>query len=165
MDQSTDDQWPRLTRRGFLAGTIAAALAACSSDGSESATTSPPTSASGPSGTEAAPTTSEITDTVATTVSPAVTSDPFTLGVASGDPLADSVILWTRLLPAEPLPEPGLVGGSGSIHANPPARPGSLRLAAVTLISPGLSGSGVFDGDRPERRAPAAMRGGHPNGK
>jgi len=30
-----------------------------------------------------------------------VTSDPFTLGVASGDPLADSVILWTRLLPAE----------------------------------------------------------------
>ena len=32
-------------------------------------------------------------------------SDPFTLGVASGDPLTDSVILWTRLLPAEPLPD------------------------------------------------------------
>ena len=28
---------------------------------------------------------------------PTVESDPFTLGVASGDPLADSVILWTRL--------------------------------------------------------------------
>ncbi len=31
--------------------------------------------------------------------------DPFTLGVASGDPLPDSVVLWTRLAP-EPL-EPG----------------------------------------------------------
>ena len=36
---------------------------------------------------------------------PTITSDPFTLGVASGDPLADSVILWTRLLPADPLPD------------------------------------------------------------
>ncbi len=37
--------------------------------------------------------------------SPTITSDPFTLGVASGDPLADSVILWTRLLPVDPLPD------------------------------------------------------------
>ena len=29
-------------------------------------------------------------------------SDPFTLGVASGDPLHDSIVLWTRLAP-EPL--------------------------------------------------------------
>ena len=29
-------------------------------------------------------------------------SDPFTLGVASGDPLRDSIVLWTRLAP-EPL--------------------------------------------------------------
>ncbi|HEX2782653.1 MAG TPA: alkaline phosphatase D family protein, partial [Ilumatobacteraceae bacterium] len=29
-----------------------------------------------------------------------MTSDPFTLGVASGDPLPDAVVLWTRLLPA-----------------------------------------------------------------
>ncbi|WP_420033344.1 alkaline phosphatase D family protein [Streptomyces sp. cg28] len=28
-----------------------------------------------------------------------ITSDPFTLGVASGDPLPDSVLLWTRLAP------------------------------------------------------------------
>jgi alkaline phosphatase D len=33
-----------------------------------------------------------------------VTSFPFTLGVASGDPLADAVILWTKLLQADPLP-------------------------------------------------------------
>ncbi|CAL9649017.1 alkaline phosphatase D family protein [Streptomyces sp. enrichment culture] len=29
-----------------------------------------------------------------------ITRDPFTLGVASGDPLPDSVLLWTRLAPA-----------------------------------------------------------------
>ena len=32
--------------------------------------------------------------------------NPFTLGVASGDPLPDSVVLWTRLAP-EPLAEDG----------------------------------------------------------
>ena len=26
-------------------------------------------------------------------------ADPFTLGVASGDPLADGIVLWTRLAP------------------------------------------------------------------
>src|SRR5689334_22722042 len=29
-----------------------------------------------------------------------IPSDPFTLGVASGDPLPDSVVLWTRLAPS-----------------------------------------------------------------
>ncbi|GAA3066146.1 hypothetical protein GCM10020000_57720 [Streptomyces olivoverticillatus] len=29
----------------------------------------------------------------------ALTDNPFTLGVASGDPLPDSVVLWTRLAP------------------------------------------------------------------
>ncbi|MFD7403457.1 alkaline phosphatase D family protein [Streptomyces sp. NPDC059866] len=29
-----------------------------------------------------------------------ITDDPFTLGVASGDPLPDSVLLWTRLAPS-----------------------------------------------------------------
>ncbi|WP_189160337.1 alkaline phosphatase D family protein [Lentzea pudingi] len=36
-------------------------------------------------------------------------SDPFTLGVASGDPAPDGVVLWTRLAP-EPLAEDGLGG-------------------------------------------------------
>ncbi|WP_254547155.1 alkaline phosphatase D family protein [Halomarina pelagica] len=35
-----------------------------------------------------------------------LTGDPFTLGVASGDPLPDSVVLWTRLAP-DPLAETG----------------------------------------------------------
>lgn len=76
----------RLTRRGVLAGTITAALAACTNGGGsdESGSTS---------------------STTASTNVPDLTSDPFVLGVASGDPLADSVILWTRLNPSEPLPD------------------------------------------------------------
>ncbi|WP_369176198.1 alkaline phosphatase D family protein [Streptomyces mutabilis] len=38
-----------------------------------------------------------------------ITKDPFTLGVASGDPLPDSVLLWTRLAP-EPFLEDGGMG-------------------------------------------------------
>jgi alkaline phosphatase D len=32
---------------------------------------------------------------------PRFSSNPFTLGVASGDPLSDSVVIWTRLLTEE----------------------------------------------------------------
>ncbi|KFG71837.1 alkaline phosphatase D family protein [Streptomyces mutabilis] len=38
-----------------------------------------------------------------------ITKDPFTLGVASGDPLPDSVLLWTRLAP-EPFLQDGGMG-------------------------------------------------------
>ena len=38
---------------------------------------------------------------------PAFQKDPFSLGVASGDPWADSVALWTRLAP-EPLDGGGM---------------------------------------------------------
>ena len=40
--------------------------------------------------------------------------DPFTLGVASGDPLPDGVVLWTRLAP-EPLVADGLGGMTGHV--------------------------------------------------
>jgi len=39
-----------------------------------------------------------------------ISEDPFTLGVASGDPLPDSVLLWTRLAPAPYEPGGGLAG-------------------------------------------------------
>ena len=112
-----DDNKTRLTRRGFLAATVASALAACSdSPGDTSPTnpvitdppTTPATSAptSVPPPTTAPPTsTAPTTEAATTTVAPAVTSNPFTLGVASGDPLADSVILWTRLHPEGALPD------------------------------------------------------------
>ncbi|WP_201760528.1 MULTISPECIES: alkaline phosphatase D family protein [unclassified Nonomuraea] len=41
--------------------------------------------------------------------SPALPSSPFTLGVASGDPRPDGVVLWTRLAP-QPLADDGLGG-------------------------------------------------------
>jgi len=108
---------PRVTRRGFLAGTIAATVAACAGDDGDSstsstsggtATTSPSASApsaSSPSASSPSTSTPSTTDATTTTAAAAVTSDPFTLGVASGDPLADSVILWTRLSPTDPLPD------------------------------------------------------------
>lgn len=37
-----------------------------------------------------------------------ITDDPFTLGVASGDPHPDSVLLWTRLAPAPCRADSGL---------------------------------------------------------
>ncbi|MGW3242711.1 alkaline phosphatase D family protein [Streptomyces sp. NPDC001070] len=37
----------------------------------------------------------------------AITEDPFTLGVASGDPLPSGVVLWTRLAPRPYEPGPG----------------------------------------------------------
>ncbi|MEV5297198.1 alkaline phosphatase D family protein [Amycolatopsis methanolica] len=43
------------------------------------------------------------------TASASPVRDPFTLGVASGDPLPDGVVLWTRLAP-EPLAADGLGG-------------------------------------------------------
>ena len=98
---------------GFLAGTIAAALAACSDgdggDGAETASSPAPTESTDARTTTTPPSTSAPTSTAATitttTTVPVVTSDPFTLGVASGDPLPDAVVLWTRLLPADPLPD------------------------------------------------------------
>ncbi|GAA0487128.1 alkaline phosphatase D family protein [Streptomyces sp. NPDC046215] len=39
---------------------------------------------------------------------PTLTENPFTLGVASGDPLPDSVVLWTRLAPHPHEPGNGL---------------------------------------------------------
>ncbi len=110
-----DDFRTRLTRRGFLAGTIAAALAACSDEESASNTSSgaPSTETTTTETTTGETTTTETTTETTTSSLPATTtsaapvvqSDPFTLGVASGDPLPDSVILWTRLQPAEPLPD------------------------------------------------------------
>ena len=99
----------RLSRRSFLLGALAGGtLAACRGDGTSS---SPETAGSATS----APATTVPTTTVPTTTlppAPPLPGDPFTLGVASGDPLPDSVILWTRLAP-----EPLAPGGAGGMPA------------------------------------------------
>ncbi|MFG2607782.1 alkaline phosphatase D family protein [Streptomyces sp. NPDC048514] len=45
-----------------------------------------------------------------------ITDDPFTLGVASGDPLPTSVLLWTRLAPAPYQPDGGLPAERVLVH-------------------------------------------------
>ncbi|MGH9247773.1 MAG: alkaline phosphatase D family protein [Acidimicrobiales bacterium] len=83
-----------VSRRAFLAGLLASGAAACTRSGSEPGGASPSTST-----TVAGPSTSAV---------PAdLPSGLFTLGVASGDPLSDSVILWTRLAP-DPFPGGGM---------------------------------------------------------
>jgi alkaline phosphatase D len=86
---------PFMDRRAFLAGVVATAIAAGCSGGDDSDDDAGPARAP---------------DEAATADLPPLPDDLpaplFTLGVASGDPLPDSVILWTRLV-AEPLAEGG----------------------------------------------------------
>jgi alkaline phosphatase D len=43
--------------------------------------------------------------------------DPFTLGVASGDPTPTGVVLWTRLAPRPLEPDGGMPGRAVPVHA------------------------------------------------
>ncbi len=92
-----------MSRRQLLAAAVAAALAACSDDGTTPSPSTPPSSQP-PGIASLPPTTAQLTTAPTTTGVWSFTSDPFTLGVASGDPLADSVVLWTRLVPDGPPP-------------------------------------------------------------
>ncbi|MCE9623676.1 MAG: alkaline phosphatase D family protein [Actinomycetia bacterium] len=85
-----------ISRRMFLAGAAAVAVTACSDDSTPSA----PTTSTNAAPTKPSSTTASTTTTSATTLpSIELAADPFTLGVASGDPDTDSVVLWTRLAP------------------------------------------------------------------
>jgi len=57
----------------------------------------------------AASLTTEAWSSTSTTAAPRFSEYPFSLGVASGDPAPDGMVLWTRLAP-EPLAEDGLGG-------------------------------------------------------
>jgi alkaline phosphatase D len=79
-----------ISRRGFLVGGASVALlAACGGGDDDSATHRSTTTK---------PNEDEL---VVRTPEVPLTKDPFALGVASGDPEQDSVVLWTRLLGAE----------------------------------------------------------------
>jgi alkaline phosphatase D len=87
---------PGFTRRQVLVGGAALAVgwaAGCGGDDGDGAATD----------------TTAATTTTPARPPPELSGDPFTLGVASGDPTATSVILWTRLAP-EPLALDGLGG-------------------------------------------------------
>jgi alkaline phosphatase D len=93
---------PDTTRRRFLAGLGVAAVgfaSGCGDDGGSGAARGSTTTAPGP---------------VTTVHTARLAGDPFTLGVASGDPLADSVVLWTRLAP-----DPVALDGLGAMPDDP----------------------------------------------
>jgi alkaline phosphatase D len=96
----------RLGRRRFLAGAAAATAAVavgCSSDEADDAADD---------ATKATTTTTAPVVAPEPTNVPELAADPFTLGVASGDPTTTSVILWTRLAP-EPTADDGAAGMPG----------------------------------------------------
>ncbi len=97
-----------ISRRVFLIGGAAVAAAACTDDaGSDSTQASAPTTI--PATTISTSESTTTTQATTTTSLPRVelAADPFTLGVASGDPDAASVVLWTRLAP-DPLSGGGM---------------------------------------------------------
>jgi alkaline phosphatase D len=91
----------------FLAAGAAIVLGACSGDDATSPPSAvvdvpDPTFASAPDATAASttPPSTPSTTSPPTTLPPIdLSADPFTLGVASGDPTPRSVVLWTRLAP------------------------------------------------------------------
>jgi alkaline phosphatase D len=102
-----------ISRRLFLAGSAAVVVTACTGGSDATSSTSAPASE------PASDSTTTSIDTTTTTEPPLapvaappldVTSDPFTLGVASGDPATGGVILWTRLAP-DPLAGGGMPDG------------------------------------------------------
>ena len=57
-----------------------------------------------------------------------VRRDPFTLGVASGEPWPDSVVLWTRLAPRPLDPSGGMDGRARDVHWQIAADPAMTRV-------------------------------------
>ena len=96
----------KLTRRQFLGGLLA--TAACAGGDDPGATDQPPTTAAPTPPSTGAPTgtTADLPPDLAAVQ---LAADPFTLGVASGDPDSTSVVLWTRLAP-DPLARGGGMG-------------------------------------------------------
>jgi phosphodiesterase/alkaline phosphatase D-like protein len=79
--------------------------------------------------------------------------DPFTLGVASGDPLPDGVVLWTRLAP-DPL-----VGGGM------PSSPVDVEWLDGVSRPTRQSGKGARIPGGPAGGPPAGQTAGQPAGK
>ncbi|NND73591.1 MAG: alkaline phosphatase [Ilumatobacter sp.] len=95
----------QMSRRRFLALSATFVAGCTTSEGAGSDTTLSPTTAS-PASTSTSTTSTTSTSTTSTSTTSTTTTtepepelevNPFTLGVASGDPEASSVVLWTRL--------------------------------------------------------------------
>jgi alkaline phosphatase D len=97
-----------ISRRAFFALGATVLVGACTSGDAASRRSPPSTVArTPPTPPPTSPATTIGTTAVATTTSVPLASDPFTLGVSSGDPDDHSAVLWTRLAGRrrQPLPE------------------------------------------------------------
>jgi alkaline phosphatase D len=99
----------------FLVGSVVVAagavISACSSDDASAPASTEPENTQSATTAATQPTTTEpattppadtqppVTEPASTLPVPELSGDPFTLGVASGDPDTSSVVLWTRLAP------------------------------------------------------------------
>ena len=114
-----------LSRRRFALGVLGAALAACTGRGRgdrDPSGAATPTSATSPStgGSSTSVSAGELegwVEPLAAPPAPELGGDPFGLGVGSGDPVPEGVVLWTRLI------APGAAGGGSGAAA-----PGALTL-------------------------------------
>jgi len=82
---------------------------------------------------------------------PRLASNPFTLGVASGDPLPNGVVLWTRLAP-DPLTADGGLAGAGNLEVgwhstfvndvHPDFRDPASPVVATEILAPAVTSNG-----------------------
>jgi alkaline phosphatase D len=131
------------SRRSVLAGMATAGaaglIAACSGDDDRA----DPALGTGPAGrdgrsADASP------EPVAAPPLPGVTADPFTLGVASGDPDPTSVVLWTRLVPEPDSEAGGMPEGDAAVVWEVAADPGFAALVATgTAAAPAADAHSV----------------------
>jgi alkaline phosphatase D len=131
-----------MNRRGFLGFSAAALLTACSGGGNDKG--------------RAPGTTSVPKSTTTLPPVPSLASDPFTLGVASGDPAADGFVLWTRLAPDPMVPGGGMPAGVAPVRwmvgTDDALRDIAAEGAIVTNADVGYSVHAVVEGldaDRP----------------
>ena len=99
-----------ISRRALLAAGAAVVAGACADNGGANSTTSSAASTTPSTSNTEAATTTEATTTTSTVSPVELSADPFTLGVASGEPDPVSVVLWTRLAP-DPLNGGGMPDG------------------------------------------------------
>ena len=88
-----------ISRRNLLIGGAALAITACSDDSEGGTSTASPDTTEPTTNAPASTVTSTTTAPTTTEATVELSGDPFTLGVASGDPDASGVVLWTRLAP------------------------------------------------------------------
>lgn len=139
-----------LSRRSFLA-LSAVVIVGCSASNDDSSDVARSTGAPPGGDPTSTPPTSHATtaasSTSTTTPAAVLDADPFTLGVASGDPDATTVVLWTRLtgeLPADGIDvEWEVTGDDGSSLASGAARTDATIGGAVHAIAE-IAAPGTF---------------------